>query len=172
MTTEFVINTVDRFLKPHDWYAYRHLTIKGFELITSKTEQTYAGFLDKPDFATTKTRHFGPNPLKPYRDYYGEFELVSKLYPEPLTVKFAIGYTFNVKVVTVDDYSNFSWLRMAVGMPEILYPNLAHHTQLLNFLIPHAKQPKFIVCRIYHYLQNDIYQEVTRKILENEPINK
>lgn len=170
MATEMIVKAIDRMIKPRDWFQYHDLAVRGYQLIATKTEQKYAGLLEKPQPAE-KTRLFGPNPIKPYRDYYGEFSLTTRLYPGPLPVKFAIGYTILTKVVTVDDYSNFGWLRLATGVPGILYPNLANQKQLLDFLAQHSKYPGFVISRVYHFLQDEIYRQVTQAIILREEVD-
>lgn len=165
---EFILNLIDRFIKPADWYQYHNLQILGFQFIGSKEDQQYAGQLERP-LRQTEKRSFGMNPVQPYRDYYGTFSLKTRLVEEDLTVLFAIGYTINSKVVTADDYSSFGWLRLATGLENTLYPNLAHQKQLLNYFLSRSDKPRFVITRVYHYLQTDLYRRITDEILKNLP---
>jgi hypothetical protein len=165
---EIGIQMMDRLVKPKEWYEFSAPSIQGFQLIATKEDQKYAGQSEKPPQHNEK--RLGPNPIKLYRDYYGVFNLRTKLIPDELTVKFAIGYTINSKVVTVDDFSNFGWLRLATGIENIIYPNLSNHKQLLDYLLAHSKRPKFIITRVYHYLQTDLYQSVTYQIIKRESV--
>jgi hypothetical protein len=160
------LKLVDYFLKPKEWYAFSPPEISGFQLIASKEDQKYAGQLDRP--ASSKIKLYGPNPVKLYRDYYGTFNLRTKLVPDELPVKFAIGYTLHSKVTTVDDYSNFSWLRLATGIDNYIYPNLCHQKQLLDYLLARSKQPKFIITRVYHYFQEDVREYLVGEIRKRE----
>ncbi len=166
-----VLKILDRFLKPKGWYQYRDLQITGFCFIGNKDDQRNAGFIRAKEEPGERKRGFGMNPIKPYRDYYGKFKLKIRILPEEIEVLFAIGYTINQKVVTVDDYSNFSWLRLATGVPGIIYPNLAHQKQLLDYLMMRSKLPKFIVSRIYHYLEFDLHQHLTTEIVRKESLH-
>lgn len=166
--SESILKLTDHFLKPKDWYQFSEPVLQGFVLIGSKDDQKYAGLITKPNLPKVNRR--GPNPIKLYRDYYGFFKLRTKLLPEELTVKFAIGYTMHSKVVTVDDYSNFGWLRLATGIEDYLYPNLCHHKQLLEYLMAHSKHAKFVITRVYFYLQNDIYECLTAEISKRESL--
>lgn len=171
MPNAFVLEVIDHLIKPKELYQISDLSLKGFALIASKEDQKYAGLLQKPLREDNRNK-FGANPVKPYRDYYGDFKLQTKLLTGTLIVKFAIGYTFNTKVVTVDDYSKFSWLRLATGIPDYLYPNLAHQKQLLDYLLAHSKQPKVVVTRVYHYLQFELLQQIMDEIIKREAIGK
>jgi hypothetical protein len=166
MSEPVILMLTDRFLKPKEWYDFSKPEITGFQLIGTKDDQKYAGLKDRP--VLPKVRLFGPNPVKLYRDYYGTFELRTKLVSDELTVKFAIGYTMHSKVITVDDYSNFSWLRLATGIEDYIYPNLCHQKQLLEYLLTHSKQPKFIITRVYHYFQEDVREYLIGEILKRE----
>jgi hypothetical protein len=170
MENSFVLKVADFFIKPKQWYEYSELTIDGFCFIGSKEDQKTAGYIQKkPKTATEeRKRKFGMNPVKPYRDYYGRFRLKTRLIPDEVEVLFAIGYTMNQKVVTVDDYSNFSWLRMATGLNDIIYPNLAHQKQLLDYLVNRSKYSKFVVSRVYHYLEFEILHRLMLEILKRE----
>ena len=170
MSESSILTIADYFLKPQEWYEFSRPVLQGFALIASKDDQKYAGLICKPSLS--KTGRHGPNPVSLYRDYYGFFKLRTKLVPEELTVKFAIGYTMHSKVITVDDYSNFSWLRLATGIEDYAYPNLCHHKQLLDYFMTHSQRSKFIITRVYFYLQNDIYDAVTAEILKRESITR
>jgi hypothetical protein len=164
---------LDRILKPKDWYRIHALTLNGYKLVASKDDQKNAGMpLDQIQKAARKTRGIGMNPIKPYRDYYGQFILESKFLSEPLQVKYAIGYALQTRVVTVDDFSSFSWLRLAPADDESLYPNLSKHQQLLLYLMQKSVFPKFVVSRVYYYLQTELYQSITSLILERESLNQ
>lgn len=164
---------MDRLFKPKNWYSYTEPVLEGYRLIASKTDQANAGGLETAasSASDSKIRQFGMNPVKPYRDYYGNFRLKTKLlsedYPE-LEVKFAIGYTINNKVLTVDDYSNFGWLRLAKARFGMLYPNLRDQKQLLQLLLSESSYPRFLITRVYHYLQFELYEKLTTAILEHE----
>jgi hypothetical protein len=168
MSETTMLKLTDRFIKPKEWYEFLDPIIQGFQLIGTKEDQKYAGLINKP--SGPKVNRHGPNPVKLYRDYYGTFCLRTKLVPDELIVKFAIGYTMHSKVITVDDYSNFGWLRMATGIADYIYPNLCHQKQLLDYLMANSRQPKFIITRVYFYLQNDIYEYLTGEILKRESI--
>jgi hypothetical protein len=161
-----MLDIMDRMIRPKEWYEFSELTIQGFQLIATKDDQKYAGQMEKPPQLDKK--RLGPNPIKLYRDYYGVFNLKTKLIADELRVKFAIGYTMHSKVVTIDDYSNFGWLRLATGIEDFIYPNLCHQKQLLDYLLAHSKQPKFIITRVYDYLQTDLHQCLTQEILKRE----
>jgi len=174
MADSIVLKLLDLFIKPKEWYEYGPLTIEGFCFIGKKEDQKNAGFIHedhKNDYLELRKRSFGINPVKPYRDYYGRFKLKTRLLPEEIEVLFAIGYTMNQKVVTIDDYSNFSWLRLATGLNDIIYPNLAHQKQLLDYLAQHANVSKFVISRIYHYLEFDLLHDLTAEILSRESPN-
>lgn len=166
MSEQLLLQLIDRFVKPDEWFEITDFSIDGYCLIGSKEDQRVAGInpLINKERQPVRARTFGLNPVKPYRDYYGKFTLTTRLEPHPLEVKFAIGYTINTKVVTIDDYSNFGWLRMATGVAGIVYPNLADQKQLLEYLMSHSKYPRFIVTRVYHYLQNEMYRRLTASI--------
>jgi hypothetical protein len=164
----YIFNIIDYFLKPREWYEYRQLSIDGFRVIATKEEQRQAGLYREESKPAERVRGFGLNPVRPYRDYYGTFILKTRLIPEELEVKFAVGYTLNSKIVTVDDISNFSWLRLCTGMNEILYPNLSHQKQLLDFLLAHSKRPRLIVTRVYQYLQFELYHYLAGEILKSD----
>ncbi|HOJ78554.1 MAG TPA: hypothetical protein PLZ08_10570 [Bacillota bacterium] len=173
MTENSILLTIiDKVFKPDQCFKYSNLEIKGFRLIASKEDQQNAGYFINPEVTEAaikeRKRQFGPNPIKPYKDYFGEFVLETNIVPEVLSVKFAIGYTINSKVTTVDDLSNFGWLRLCTGIVDIEYPNLAHHKQLLDYLLQHSKKPRFLITRIYHYLQFSLYQQLTAEISEME----
>ncbi len=163
----WLVKLTDQFLKPWEYYHYHNLLLEGHRLIVTKTDQSNAGSL-KPPASKEKTTCFGMNPVQPYRDYYGSFVLKTKLIPEELVIKFAIGYDFHTKVVTVDDYSLFSWLRLAIATPEMLYPNLSEQKQLFDYFLKNAQKPRLIIIRTYHYLQNEIRQQVIDLILKSE----
>jgi hypothetical protein len=170
MANSFILKIADLFIKPKQWYEYSGLTIEGFCFIGNKDDQKNAGYIRKtPKPANEeRKRKFGMNPVKPYRDYYGKFTLKTKLLPGELEVLFALGYTMNQKVVTVDDYSNFSWLRLATGLNDIIYPNLAHQKQLLDYLMKHSKYSKFVISRVYHYLEFALLHELMAEVLKRE----
>jgi hypothetical protein len=165
------LKILDRFIKPREWYQFYNLKIEGFCFIGTKDAQRNAGFIRKKEEPGERKRSFGMSPIKPYRDYYGKFKLKIRILPEEIEVMFAIGYTINQKVVTVDDYSNFSWLRLATGLSDIIYPNLAHQKQLLDYLVKSSKLPKFIISRVYHYLEFDLHHYLTTEILRKESVN-
>jgi hypothetical protein len=164
----FIFKIIDYLLKPQEWYEYRRLSIAGFRIIASKEDQRQAGLYREERQPSERVRGFGPSPVRPYRDYYGKFILKTRLVPEELEVKFAIGYTFHSKMVTVDDVSNFGWLRLCTGMDEILYPNLSHQKQLLDFLLARSKRPRLIVTRVYQCLQFDLYYFLAEEIMKND----
>ena len=166
MENSFILKAADFFIKPKQWYEYSGLTIDGFCFIGGKEDQKNAGYIQKMVKSATeeRKRKFGLNPVKPYRDYYGRFQLKTRLMPKELEVLFALGYTMNQKVVTVDDYSNFSWLRMATGLNDIIYPNLAHQKQLLDYLVKNSKYSKFVISRVYHYLEFEILHRLMDEI--------
>jgi hypothetical protein len=164
----YIFKIIDYFLKPREWYEYRHLSIDGFRIIASKEEQRQAGLYREESKPAERVRGFGLNPVRPYRDYYGKFILKTRLIPEELEVKFAIGYTIHSKIVTVDDISNFSWLRLCTGMDEILYPNLSHQKQLLQFLLARSKRPRLVVTRVYQYMQFELYHYLAGAIMKND----
>lgn len=166
MSEQLLLQLIDRFVKPGEWFGINDFSIDGYCLIGSKEDQRVAGINPSviKEHQSVRPRSFGLNPVKPYRDYYGKFTLTTRLALNPLEVKFAIGYTFNTKVVTIDDYSKFGWLRMATGMEGIVYPNLADQKQLLEYLMGHSKYPRFIVTRVYHHLQNEMYRRLTTLI--------
>lgn len=166
MTDSFVLKMVDLLIKPQQCYCYRDIRIEGYRLITTKEEQNEAGALYPVAHHQRKIRSFGHNPLQPYRDYYGQFILHTTLVPDELIVRFAIGYTILSKVVTADDMSKFSWLRLSTGLISKLYPNLADQKQLLDYLLKHSSKPAFYVTRVYHFLQMDIYHDVSELILD------
>jgi hypothetical protein len=163
-----IFKIIDYFLKPREWYEYHHLSIDGFRIIASKEEQRRAGSIREEPKPVKRVRGFGPSPVRPYRDYYGKFILKTRLIPEEPEVKFAIGYTINSKIVTGDDMSNFGWLRLCTGMDEILYPNLSHQKQLLDFLLARSKRPRLIVTRVYQYLQFELYHYLAGEIMKND----
>jgi hypothetical protein len=170
MANSLILKVADWFIKPEQWYEYSRPTIEGFCFIGSKEDQKNAGYIRKtPKPANEeRKRKFGMNPVKPYRDYYGRFQLKTRLLPDQIEVLFALGYTMNQKVVTVDDYSNFSWLRLATGLNDIIYPNLAHQKQLLDYLAKHSKYSKFVISRVYHYLEFALLQDLKKEILRRE----
>lgn len=168
MQDNLILRLADSFIKPQTWYCYSQLQIAGFRIISNKEEQRQAGALEAVTRPTERPRQFGFNPIKPYRDYYGTFRLETRLLPETLEVKYAIGYTMNSKLVTIDDYSNFSWLRMCTGLDQILYPNLAQQKQLLDYILAHSKQPRFLITRVYHYLQFELYQFLATEIIKQD----
>jgi len=168
-----ILKVMDRLIKPRSWYQYTEPVLEGYRLIASKTDQTNAGGLETAvkSASELKTRQFGSNPVKPYRDYYGHFRLATKLLPEghpELEVKFAIGYTINNKVLTADDYSNFGWLRLAKARTGMLYPNLCDQKQLLQLLLGESPFPRFLTTRVYHYLQFELYEKLITLISEYE----
>lgn len=166
-----VLNTIDRLLRPDRAYQYRDVQIEGFRLIANKGQQRAAGLMEEEKCPTERIRGFGLSPIKPYRDYYGGLTLITNLLPDPIQVRFAIGYTFHTKIVTVDDMSNFGWLRLATVRPDWLYPNLSDQKQLLAFLLEHSQKPAFYVTRVYHYFQFDLYQVLVSQIIEIETKN-
>lgn len=173
MNDSFYFKMMDRLFKPKNWYIYTDPALEGYRLIASKTDQTNAGLLEMAAGSSIKVkeRKFGINPIKPYRDYYGNFRLTIKLLPEAsqeLEVRFAIGYTINNKILTADDYSNFGWLRLAKASQGMLYPNLCDQKQLLEFLLDQSKHPRFLITRVYHYLQFELYEKLTIAISERE----
>lgn len=168
-----ILRVMDRLVKPKNWYQYTGPVLEGYRLIASKTDQANAGKMETAvsSDSTQKPRRFGINPVKPYRDYYGTLHLKTKLLPEDhpeLEVKFAIGYTFDNKVLTADDYSNFGWLRLAKARTGMLYPNLSDQKQLLQLLLEESRYPRFLITRVYHYLQFELYEKLTASILERE----
>ncbi len=173
MEDSLILKVMDRLIKPKNWYTYTDPVVEGYRLIASKTDQTNAGLLEMAVSLSKepKVRKFGINPVKPYRDYYGSFHLKTKLLPESepeIEVKFAIGYTINNKVLTADDYSNFGWLRLAKARTGMLYPNLSDQKQLLELLIDQSKYPSFLITRVYHYLQFELYEKLAIAILNRE----
>lgn len=171
MDDSLILKVMDHLFKPKNWYSYTKPVLEGYRIIASKSDQTNAGQLKTPVSSAPKLiRRFGVNPVKPYRDYYGNFRLKTKLLPNQpeLEVKFAIGYTINNQVLTVDDYSNFGWLRLAKAKTGMLYPNLSEQKQLLQLLLVESKYPRFLITRIYHYLQFELYEKLAALILERE----
>ncbi len=173
MDGSLTLKVMDRMIKPKSWYSYTEPALEGYRLIASKTDQSNAGLLEVAAGSSAKARErkFGINPIKPYRDYYGSFRLKIKLLPEAgreLEVRFAIGYTINNKIFTVDDYSNFGWLRLAKASKGRLYPNLSDQKQLLEFLLDQSQYPRFLITRVYHYLQFELYEKLAIAILERE----
>ena len=161
------INVIDHALKPQKWYEISDFAILGFQLITSKEDQKFAGSKEGPP-PKKQNRRFGPNPIKPYRDYYGKFTLKTTLVSETIKAQFAIGYTINSLINTVDDFSNFSWLRLATEKEDVVYPNLSEQKQLLDYLTINSRYPRLIVIRVYHYLQMDLYHNLTTEIQQRE----
>ncbi len=161
MAEGFMLQWLDQIIKPERWYEITDFTLDGYCLIATKEDQRLAGTVLQRETAAARTRPFGLNPFKPYRDYYGKFILTTRLVPESLAVKFAVGYTLNSKVVTADDYSNLGWLRLATEMSGTVYPNLADQKQLLQYIMGRSKFPKFLITRVYHYLQNELYRKLT-----------
>lgn len=177
MNDSLTLKVMDRLIKPKSWYSYTEPVLEGYRLISSKAEQTNAGMLEMAASSNAKSneRKFGVNPIKPYRDYYGNFRLIIKLLPEAsreVEIRFAIGYTINNKILTVDDYSNFSWLRLAKASRGMLYPNLSDQKQLLEFLLDQSKYPRFLITRVYYYLQFELYEKLTKDILKRENNSK
>lgn len=173
MEDSLVLKVMDRLFKPKSWYSFTDPILEGYRLIASKKDQTNAGMMETATSSSLelKERKFGGNPVKPYRDYYGYFRLKTKLLPEgnqELEVKFAIGYNFNNKILTTDDYSNFGWLRLAKDRTGMLYPNLSDQKQLLELLLAQSKYPGFIITRVYYYLQFELYEKLTIAILSRE----
>lgn len=173
MKDSFYFKMMDRFIKPTSWYSYSVPIIEGYRIIATKKDQTNAGLIEMAAGSSSKVieRKFGPNPIKPYRDYYGNFRLTIKLLPEEsreLEIRFAIGYNINNKVLTVDDYSNFGWLRLAKANQGMLYPNLSDQKQLLEFLLKQSNYPRFIITRVYHYLQFELYDKLVIAIIKRE----
>lgn len=170
MADSLLLHLLDQWLKPETWYEYSTPILEGFRLIATKDDQKYAGLPASVEAgAAGSTGHRpGFSPIKPYRDYYGRFTLKTPLVPERLEVQFAIGYTWNNRVTTVDDYANFSWLRLATHVEGIVYPNLALQKQLLEYLLGHSRKPRFVTTRVYHFLQNDLYRTITGLIRERE----
>lgn len=171
MTRSFVVKMTDTMLKPGKWYDISELSLTGFCFIGTKEEQNLAGYLPQSTSlgdSPKKIRRFGPNPIKPYRDYYGSFTLTTRLLPEPVKVLFALGYTINSKIMTIDDLSNFGWLRLATERAGMIYPNLADHEQLLRYLKSSTALPVFLLARIYHHLHTELYQRITEEIKKRE----
>ena len=171
MDDSLILKVMDHLFKPKQWYSFTEPVIEGCRIIASKADQEHAGQLETPASPAPKLRRFGRDPVKPYRDYYGNFHLSTKLLPEnspELKIKFAIGYTINNKLLTVDDYSNFGWLRLAKARTGMLYPNLSEQKQLLQLLLAESKYPRSLITRIYHYLQSELYEKLAAVILELE----
>jgi hypothetical protein len=168
MTDSLFLKVTDYWLKPRTWYAYTDLAIDGYRTIATKEDQRQAGAWEIAPRPAKRVRQFGLSPLTPYRDYYGQFRLETKLLPEQLEVKFAIGYANHTKLATVDDYANFSWLRLCTGIDQMLYPNLAQQKQLLEYLLTHSSRPRLLITRVYQYLQFDLYQELTNRIMAQQ----
>jgi len=164
----WLIKLTDQILKPWEYYDYHSLTISGYQLIVTKADQANAGLIKPLTPKEKPIRCLGINAIQPYRDYYGSFILKTKLVSEELVVKFAIGYDFHTKVVTVDDYALFSWLRLAVATPEMLYPNLSEQKQLFEYFLKISKKRKLVIVRVYHYLQTEIRQKLVDLILKTE----
>ena len=158
----------DFIINPQPGYRYPDQKLEGYRVIAPKEAQGEAGSLQPPAGSPGGTRQFGQSPIKPYRDYYGTFQLETRLLSEALEVKFAIGYALDTKVITVDDYSNFSWLRLCTGIDRILYPNLAHQKQLLDYLLARSPKPRFLITRVYQYLQFELYQFLAAEILKRD----
>jgi hypothetical protein len=167
MANSVLFNMMDRLLKPQKCYEISEFSILGFQLIASKEDQRLAGRQEGLP-PKKRTRSFGASPVKPYRDYYGKFKLKTTMIDEEITVQFAIGYSIYSPFNTVDDYSNFSWLRLAIEMEGMIYPNLANQKQLLDYLIKNSRYPQFVIIRVYHYLQTELYHKLTNQILMKE----
>jgi hypothetical protein len=168
MSENIYLTIADYFIKPRNWYQYTGLAIDGYRTIATKADQRQAGAFEVTPRSVERVRQFGQSPITPYRDYYGQFELQTKLVPGPIKVKFAIGYTSHIKLATVDDYAKFSWLRLCTGLDQLLYPNLAQQKQLLEYLLTHSTQPRLVITRVYQYLQLDLYQDLTTRISANK----
>lgn len=168
MAEGIVLKVIDRLIKPQEWYQYNDLKVEGFCFIGTKNDQKNAGFIQNKEESGERKRSFGYNPIQPYRDYYGKFKLKTRIIPKEIEVLFAIGYTYNKKIVTVDDYSNFSWLRLATDLNDFFYPNLAHQKQLLDYFLKNSKTPEFIIFRIYHYLEFELLQHLITEITQRE----
>lgn len=169
MTDSLLLQMIDRRLKPKEWYEYSTPVLEGFRLIATRDDQKFAGLPVSDEAGVTGSgRKPGFSPIKPYRDYFGRFTLTTRLVAEKLEVQFAIGYAWNNRVTTVEDYANFSWLRLATHVAGIVYPNLALQKQLLEYLLGHSRKPRFVTTRVYHFLQNDLYQTITGLIRERE----
>ncbi len=173
MNDSLYFKIMDWLIKPKSWYSYTEPILEGYRIIASKAEQANAGLVEIATSSSSKIieRKFGLNPVKPYRDYYGSFRLSIGLLPEEsceVEVKFAMGYTINNKVVTVDDYSNFGWLRLAKARKGMLYPNLSDQKQLLEFLLAESRYPRFLITRVYHYLQFELYERLVIAISKRE----
>ncbi|TCL57105.1 hypothetical protein EDC14_10478 [Hydrogenispora ethanolica] len=164
MADVIMLQWIDRILQPERWYEVADLNLEGYCMIATKEDQRLAGTVRDRESGASRSRQFGRNPFKPYRDYYGKFRLTTRLLPESVEVKFAVGYTLNSKVVTVDDYSNLGWLRLATGVADMLYPNLSDQKQLLQYIIQRTTYPRFVTTRVYHYLQNELYRELAAAI--------
>jgi hypothetical protein len=171
MSDNFYLAIADYFIKPHTWYQYTGLTITGYRMIASKDDQRQAGALEVNPRQPGRMRQFGLNPITPYRDYYGWFQLKTRLLPGPVAVKFAIGYASHTKLATVDDYAKFSWLRLCTGMEHLLYPNLALQKQLLEYFLAHSVKPRLVITRVYQDLQVNLYRELTDRISAGESGN-
>lgn len=170
MDDSYQLRLLDLVIKPKKSYQYSDLSIDGYQIISTKEDQKIAGFikaddLRDPDEMSKKGRRFGPSVIKPYRDYYGHLTLKTSLTSDEVEVKFAIGYLLNSKVTTPDDTSNFGWLRLCTGLDDIRYPNLCHHQQLLQYFIEKSTKPRFVITRVYYYLQFDLYHNLTSQIL-------
>lgn len=175
MNDSLYFKIIDWLINPEDWYSFTGPVLEGYRLIASKADQLNAGSIETAAGSESKRmeRQFGMNPVKPYRDYYGYFRLTTKLLSEEdseLEIRFAMGYTINNKVVTADDYSNFGWLRMAKAKQGMLYPNLSDQKQLLEFLLIQSSYPRFIITRVYHYLQFEIYEKLVKAISKREEL--
>lgn len=166
MKDSFLLRSFDRLMTPRQRYRYYDLKLEGYRLIATKEDQRLAGNLVAAGRSRERRRGFGHSPIKPYRDYYGGFTLQTMLLPQELPVRFAIGYLLHQRVTTEDDLSSFSWLRLATGLTEKLYPNLADEKQLFQYLLDRSKYPHCLITRVYHYLQMDLYDVLARLITE------
>lgn len=88
----------------------------------------------------------------------------TRLLEGEIEVKFAFEYTTNARVTTADDFSNFGWLRLATGIEDYVYPNLSHQKQLLEYLLKNSRYPRFVVTRVYHYLEFDLRQILAKEM--------
>lgn len=166
MKDSFILRSFDHLVNPRRRYRYYDLKLEGYRTIASKEDQRQAGNLIIAAQSGRGQRGFGPNPVKPYRDYYGGFRLQICLLSQEIPVRFAIGYHLPQGITTIDDFSSFSWLRLATGLKDKLYPNLADEKQLLHYLLGCSKYPHCLITRVYYYLQMDLYDALIRLITE------
>lgn len=166
MENPLLLKLVDWIFQPQRKYSYENLKLEGYRLISGKEAQLVAGSLIVPEQsdAESQERKFGINPVRPYYDYYGGFDVIFLGFP--CKVRFAIEYKFSERIRTEDSMARFGWLRLSTEQEGMLYPNLSSQKQLLLFLCRRLKKPRFYVTRVYHYMQFELYRILTKIIAE------